>query len=190
MVGKSTLYKCLHQDKRAGGNLYSFCRHGLKYKWQRLAIPKNNKKRGRYKSILERPEIIDKQGHMGDMYCKHCGKQIEGDSTFCKYCGNTVDNRKLANSKLTRISPKWLTILITWLILNVALWFAFAHRSYGAEHRTFFPFFVIYAFAFPVFVGLIYYRFKTFFDEYKIIKDIFVVICFIFLVFVIAEETC
>ena len=50
-----------------GGNLYSFCRHGLKYKRQRLAIPKNNKKRGRYKSILERPEIIDKQGRMGDM---------------------------------------------------------------------------------------------------------------------------
>ena len=67
MVGKSTPYKWLHQDKRAGGNLYSFCQHGLKYKRQRLAIPKNNKKRGRYKSILERPEIIDKQGRMGDM---------------------------------------------------------------------------------------------------------------------------
>ena len=67
MVGKSTPYKWLHQDKRAGGSLYSFCRHGLKYKRQRLAIPKNNKKRGRYKSILERPEIIDKQGRMGDM---------------------------------------------------------------------------------------------------------------------------
>ena len=67
MVGKSTLYKWLHQAKRAGGNLYSFCRHGLKYKRQRLAIPKNNKKRGRYKSILERPEIIDKQERMGDM---------------------------------------------------------------------------------------------------------------------------
>ena len=39
----------------------------MKYKRQRLAIPKNNKKRGRYKSILERPEIIDKQGRMGDM---------------------------------------------------------------------------------------------------------------------------
>lgn len=124
------------------------------------------------------------------MYCKHCGKQIENDSTFCKYCGNTVDNGKLANSKLPRISPKWLTILITWLILNVALWFASADRSYSAEDRTFFPFFVIYAFAFPAFVGLIYYRFKTFFDDYKIIKDIFVVICFMLLVFFITVETC
>ena len=39
----------------------------MKYNRQRLAIPKNNKKRGRYKSILERPEIIDKQRRMGDM---------------------------------------------------------------------------------------------------------------------------
>ena len=123
------------------------------------------------------------------MYCKHCGKQIEEDSTFCKYCGDTVDNGTSANQKSPRISPKWLTILITWLILNIALWSAFATRSYGAEGRTFFPFFVIYAFAFPAFVGLIYFKFKTFFDKYKIIKDIFVVICFIFLVFCIAEET-
>ena len=50
------------------GEIYTLSvRHGLKYKRQRLAIPKNNKKRGRYKSILERPEIIDKQGRMGDM---------------------------------------------------------------------------------------------------------------------------
>ena len=67
MVGKSTLYKWLHQDKHTGENLYSFCRYGLKYKRQRLAISKNNKKRGKYKSILERSEIIDKQERMGDM---------------------------------------------------------------------------------------------------------------------------
>lgn len=24
------------------------------------------------------------------MYCKHCGKRIEADSTFCKYCGKKV----------------------------------------------------------------------------------------------------
>ena len=24
------------------------------------------------------------------MYCKHCGKRIEADSTFCKYCGKRV----------------------------------------------------------------------------------------------------
>lgn len=43
MVGKSTLYKWLHEDKRRGGDLYRFCRHGLRYRRQRLAQPKNSK---------------------------------------------------------------------------------------------------------------------------------------------------
>ena len=50
-----------------GGNLYSYCRHSLKYRRKRLSGPRNSKKRGRYKSILDHPEIIDEQGHMGDM---------------------------------------------------------------------------------------------------------------------------
>ena len=50
-----------------GGNLYSYCRHSLKYRRKRLSGPRNSKKRGRYKSILDHPEIIDEQGRMGDM---------------------------------------------------------------------------------------------------------------------------
>jgi len=67
MVGKTTLYKWLHEDKRRGGDLYRFCRHGLRYRRQRLVQPKNSKKRGRYKSILERPEIVASQGRIGDL---------------------------------------------------------------------------------------------------------------------------
>ena len=67
MVGKSTLYKWLHEDKCRGGDLYGFCRHGLRYRRLRLAQPKNSKKRGRYKNILERPEIVTSQGRMGDL---------------------------------------------------------------------------------------------------------------------------
>ena len=67
MVGKTTIYNWLHADKRSGGDLYSYCRHGLKYRRKRLSVPRNSKKRGRYKSILDHPEIIDKQGRMGDM---------------------------------------------------------------------------------------------------------------------------
>lgn len=26
------------------------------------------------------------------MYCKHCGKEINGNSQFCKYCGNKISN--------------------------------------------------------------------------------------------------
>ena len=65
MVGKTTIYNWLHADKRSGGDLYSYCRHGLKYRRKRLSTPRNSKKRGRYKSILDRPEIIDEQGRMG-----------------------------------------------------------------------------------------------------------------------------
>lgn len=67
MVGKTTIYNWLHADKRSGGDLYSYCRQGLKYRRKRLSTPCNSKKRGRYKSILDRPEIIDEQGRMGDM---------------------------------------------------------------------------------------------------------------------------
>ena len=65
MVGKTTIYNWLHADKRSGGDLYSYCPHGLKYRRKRLSEPRNSKKRGRYKSILDRPEIIDEQGCMG-----------------------------------------------------------------------------------------------------------------------------
>ena len=61
------IYNWLHADKRSRGDLYSYCRHGLKYRRKRLSDPRNSKKRGRYKSILDRPEIIDVQGRMGDM---------------------------------------------------------------------------------------------------------------------------
>ena len=67
MVGKTTIYNWLHADKRSRGDLYSYCRHSLKYRRKRLSDPRNSKKRGRYKSILDRPEIIDVQGRMGDM---------------------------------------------------------------------------------------------------------------------------
>ena len=67
MVGKTTIYNWLHADKRSGEDLYSYCRHSLKYRHKRLSKPCNSKKRGRYKSTLDRPEVIDAQGCMGDM---------------------------------------------------------------------------------------------------------------------------
>ena len=67
MVGKTSIYNWLHADKRSGGDLYSYFRHGLKYRRKRLSTPRNSKKRGRYKSILDLPEIIDEQGRMGAM---------------------------------------------------------------------------------------------------------------------------
>lgn len=31
------------------------------------------------------------------MYCKHCGKEITGDSKFCNHCGKSQDNEKYTN---------------------------------------------------------------------------------------------
>lgn len=31
------------------------------------------------------------------MYCKHCGKEITGDSKFCNHCGKSQDNEKTIN---------------------------------------------------------------------------------------------
>ena len=30
------------------------------------------------------------EGEKTQIHCKHCGKQIDADSTFCKYCGKTI----------------------------------------------------------------------------------------------------
>lgn len=31
-----------------------------------------------------------KEGLVGEMYCKHCGKSIDRDSKYCKYCGQEL----------------------------------------------------------------------------------------------------
>lgn len=65
MVGKTTMYKFLHEDKRAGGTLYLSCRHTLSYRKKgRLASTKT--KWGKRKSIECRPECINREERMGD----------------------------------------------------------------------------------------------------------------------------
>ena len=65
MVGKTFIYKFLHQDKKAGGELYKHTRHGLAYRKRRLGAPirTNWPKR---KSIETRPECIDQKARVGD----------------------------------------------------------------------------------------------------------------------------
>ena len=31
-----------------------------------------------------------KEGFIGDIYCKHCGKLVDKDSKYCKYCGQEL----------------------------------------------------------------------------------------------------
>ena len=44
MVGKTSIYNFLHEDKRQGGSLYMYCRHALKYRRARLSVPVTSKK--------------------------------------------------------------------------------------------------------------------------------------------------
>lgn len=63
MVGKTTLYTYLHEDKKNGGSLYLSCRYSLRYTKRRLSKPTKWSKR---KSIEERPKCIDLQQRIGD----------------------------------------------------------------------------------------------------------------------------
>ena len=65
MVGKTSIYKFLHQNKKAGGELYKHTRHGLAYRKRRLAVPIKTDWPKR-KSIETRPECIDQKERVGD----------------------------------------------------------------------------------------------------------------------------
>lgn len=64
MVGKTTMYNYLHQDKRTGGSLYLSYRNTLSDNRRRLSS--TNTKWGKRKSITERPEVIDWEERIGD----------------------------------------------------------------------------------------------------------------------------
>ena len=64
MVGKTTMYNFLHEDKRAGGTLYLSCRHTLSYR--KSSLSSTTTKWGKRRSIESRPECIDAEERMGD----------------------------------------------------------------------------------------------------------------------------
>ena len=50
------------------------------------------------------------------MYCKHCGREIDDNSTFCKHCGKSQDN----SNKSLGNKPIWIIYLI-WAVANLYL---------------------------------------------------------------------
>ena len=54
------------------------------------------------------------------MYCKHCGREIDDNSSFCKYCGKPQDNRvSTPNSFIDFVYKKpILSSYILWVIIN------------------------------------------------------------------------
>ena len=65
------------------------------------------------------------------MYCKHCGREIDDNSSFCKYCGKPQDN---TNNSLTN-KPLWIIYLI-WAVSNL---FLLLGEKYEDAPDYFFP---------------------------------------------------
>ena len=63
IVGKTTIYKFIHQDKENGGDLYKHTRHQLKHRSRALYTCK--KKVEDKKSIEERPEVVSQKTEFG-----------------------------------------------------------------------------------------------------------------------------
>ena len=66
------------------------------------------------------------------MYCKHCGKAIDDNSTFCKYCGRSQG----ANSNNITSMPIWV-VYGMWFIVNLYLLMGEKHSEASSY---FFPF--------------------------------------------------
>lgn len=113
MVGKTTLYTFLHKDKKAGGNLFAYCPHALKYRKQRLSTMPASRWAKR-KSIEQRPEVINTQERMGDFEMDTIigkGKSVlqtivdrKTDFAIIQKLGSGKDAKKLAKAVKKRLA--------------------------------------------------------------------------------------
>ena len=99
IVGKTTIYKFIHQDKENGGDLYKHTRHQLKHRSRALYTCK--KKVEDKKSIEERPEVVSQKTVLGSEVLVN---------TLMVLCGNTYQKililRILQIKKLENINIK------------------------------------------------------------------------------------
>ena len=115
------------------------------------------------------------------MYCKHCGKEIDDNSSFCNHCGkyqgdtppdipkNPVEI-KLPKFKLsfTKKERTGLLIYSAWFIINLICIFATTKTYQYSKKDYFYPFenssisyydvkeFLVYAVLFPFIVFIVY----------------------------------
>ena len=102
------------------------------------------------------------------MYCKHCGREIDDNSSYCKYCGKPQDN---TNNTLTN-KPVWIIYLI-WAVSNLYLLMGIKddeaseyffpcisddNASYMQWNKSYYDFseFIIYVFLLPFICYVIY----------------------------------
>ena len=113
------------------------------------------------------------------MYCKHCGREIDDNSTFCKHCGKSqgCSNKSLTNK------PIWIVYLI-WAIANMYLlvgeklfkassyFFPFTdHKFYDYTYcnwdKRYYDFseFLFYVFILPSILYIVYRRYHIKIDK-------------------------
>ena len=114
------------------------------------------------------------------MYCKHCGREIDDNSSFCKYCGKSQDNC----NKSSFNKPVWIIYLI-WVISNLYLlkgeknadsssyFYPFTNHSvwqyyYGSWDKYFYDYseFLVYVFIIPATIYIIYQTYNKLIDKY------------------------
>ncbi len=113
------------------------------------------------------------------MYCKHCGKEIEDNSSFCNHCGKPLVN----NPKGVINKPIWVIYLI-WAFANLYLlmgekifnassyFFPFTDHKYYPYtfydwDKRFYDFseFIVYVFIIPAILYVVYRRYTKQIDK-------------------------
>ena len=115
------------------------------------------------------------------MYCKHCGKEIDDNSTFCKHCGKSQGNTQ----KGILSKPVWVVYLI-WTLANLYLLMG---ETYSRASSYFYPFtshtiqygntyyswdkhfydfseFIVYVFILPAILFVVYRRYNEKIDKF------------------------
>ena len=112
------------------------------------------------------------------MYCKHCGKEIDDNSTFCKYCGKSQGNAQ----KGMAIKPV-LIVYIIWTLVNLYLlmgetsykascyFYPFTSDEYDKFYswdKDFYDFseFIVYVFIIPAILYVVYRRYNKQIDKF------------------------
>lgn len=115
------------------------------------------------------------------MYCKHCGKEIDDNSTFCKHCGKSQGNTQ----KGIAIKPIWIFYLI-WTLSNLYLLIGekksnssnyfypftghtieFSSYYYNWDkHYYDFSEFIVYVFIIPAILFVVYRRYNEKIDKF------------------------
>ncbi len=108
------------------------------------------------------------------MFCKHCGKEIEDESSFCKYCGKPVSGSKKESTN----KSAWIIYLI-WVFSNMYLLMGekddWAYRRFfpnlfdynNVWDKDYYDFseFVVYVFILPTIIYVIYRRYNKLIEK-------------------------